>query len=157
MAAISGVLPPSLRNKIINTAEGTISVSGFQLGAFKISQDEYSPADWIAPEVITEVQEIAKCNVALQWMSQILQEHPEWTSGQSLSLHKLVDVPGKFYISEGQDNDQNMACEQADGLDGGSTNIEEAEKKIEEGLEVLRNMYSLDISAILAGVGSCTF
>jgi hypothetical protein len=158
MAASSGVLPSLLRNKINNTAEETTTfVSKFQLGAFKISQDEHPPADWIAPEVITEVGEIAKCNVALQWMSQILQEHPEWTSGQSWSLHNLLDVPEKFHSSEGQDNDHTIACEQADGLDVGSTNIEEAEKKIEEGLEVLRNVYSLDISAIVAGVGFQTF
>lgn len=154
MAASSGVLPSLLSNKINNTAEKiTTFVSSFQLGAFEISQDEHSRADWIAPEVITEVGEIAKSNAALQWMSQVLQEHPEWTSGQSWSLDKLPDVPGKFHNSEGQGNDQNMACEQADGLDVGSTTIEEAEKKIEEGLEVLRNVYSLDISAIVAGVG----
>lgn len=154
MTASSGVLPSLLRNNFNNTAEETTTfVSSFQLGAFNISQDEHSPAGWIAPKVITEVGEIAKCNVALQWMSQILQEHPEWTSGQSWSLHKLPDVPGKFHNFEGQDNDHTIACEQVDGLDVGSTNIEEAEKKIEEGLEVLRNVYSLDISAIVAGVG----
>lgn len=107
------------------------------------SQDGGIRANWLLPELVADVQELAKQNLALECISQLVQEYSDWAVSQQSSARKLSG------IHEGGESSSSTEVE--------STTVEEPEKKIEEGIEVLKNTFSLDSSAIVAGVCCSTF
>lgn len=101
------------------------------------SQDGSTRANWLLPELIADVQELAKLNLALECISPMVQEYSDWAVAQQSSARRLSG------IHEGGESSSSTEVESATA---------EPEKKIEEAVEVLKNTFSLDSSAIVAGV-----
>lgn len=125
--------------------EGYSSSVGFNLDLMEqtASQDGSIRANWLLPELVADVQQVAKQNLALECISQLVQEYSNWAVAQQSSARRLSS------IHEGGESSSSTEVE--------SETVEEPEKKIEEGVEVLKNTFSLDSSAIVAGVCCSTF
>lgn len=120
--------------------ENSSQSMGFNLDLVKLaaSQDGRIHTNRLLPELIADIQELSKLNLALELMSELVQEYSDWTGAQQGFMRRLPDVP------EGGESSSNA--------EAGSASEEDAEKRIEEGLEVLKRTFSLDVSAFVAGV-----
>jgi len=125
--------------------EGSSISVGFNLDLIEqtASQDGSNRVNWLLPELVADVQELTKHNLALECISQLVQEYSDWAVAQQSSARRVSG------IHEGGEPSSSTEVE--------STTGEEPEKKIEEGVEVLKNTFSLDSSAIVAGVCCSTF
>lgn len=125
--------------------ENSSQSMGFNLDLVKLaaSQDGRIHTNRLLPELIADIQELSKLNLALELMSELVQEYSDWTGAQQGFMRRLPDVP------EGGESSSNA--------EAGSASEEDAEKRIEEGLEVLKRTFSLDVSAFVAGVCWQTF
>ena len=135
MTASSGV-----KNIIANSQHKISPINmGFNLDLMEhsTSQDKFMRANWLLPEVIADVHELAKQNLALECMSQLVQEYSDWAVQLQCSSRRLSD------IHEGDEPSSSTEVESA---------TVEVEKKIEEGVEALRSNFSLDGSAIVSEV-----
>ncbi|KAG0631662.1 hypothetical protein M758_1G270500 [Ceratodon purpureus] len=113
--------------------------TGFNLDIMEHSaSQDIIRANLLLPELVADVHELAKQNLALECMSQLVQEYLNWAAALQSSSRKLSD------IHEG--------TESSSITEVGSATIEEAEKKIEEGIEALKSTFSMDASAIVSGV-----
>lgn len=125
------------------TENGHHEVSPINMG-FNMDLVEHSAsqdiirANWLLPELVADVRELAKQNLALECISQLVQEYSDWAVALQSSSPMLSG------IHEGN--------EPSSGTEGGSAAVEEAEKNIEEGIEALKSTFSLDGSVIVSGV-----
>lgn len=136
MTASSGV-------KVI-TENGHHKVSppntGYNLDLMEHSapQNEFIRVNWLLPQVVADIHELAKQNLALECMSELVQEYADWAVALQSPSRRLSD------IREGD--------KPSSSTEVGSAPVEEAEEKIEEGVEALKSTFSLDGSAIISGV-----
>ena len=105
-------------------------------------------SNWYSPEVVAKMHEVVKHMLAFQCISQLLQEHPQWAAEKPSSKPQV----SKKVHPKGPKSAETGIGVHMGGHESESASVEDADKKFEEGMEVIKNTFALDITAIVAGV-----
>lgn len=157
--ASSGGIPSLLRDSINHDDKEILSTQNSSMTKLDVQASGFLPSEhdndlhdnWVNPDVLANIQEALRQALAVHCISQLLKEHPQWASCTSYLQHPETNGPIELQsASDPGRSSTNMS-------DLRSTMLEEADKKIVDGLQVLGKTFSINVGAIAAGVHHSAF